>query len=662
MTGPASRISTVRSSRVSSYTRDMKLQLGLLHLDDRPSVPDDLARVLGELGSHPAETAGEIADGPLVMAYRGDKITLEEEFETQPFESGPYVLTWDGRLDNREELGRRLGLKGLNNVSDPAIVLRAYESFGERVFNDLIGEFALALWCRTTRSLQFARSACGARTLYYVLNKNSLIWSSDFAHLVTISGVDLTVNDDYVLEYLVAQPHGKYTPLAKVDAIPPNRLTHFEIGRVMFTRELWNPTRISPLRYRTDQDYEEHCRENIKEAVKVRLRAKHPVFAELSGGLDSSTVVLMADEVLRDSNESPEKLQTLSYVYEVSQSCDERRFIQAVVEKRGVDTLIVHEENQRITIGLDDLTFTGIPNALHCFPGRYQQAAALMSQYQARILLTGLGGDHLFWSEPDGTPIIADKLRKADVLGGLRQTRTWSQVTGTPYYELLAQMALPLVVESLLPTRSGYKRPEIPAWICPEHRENLRSSLPNVDGFTTWHAAPSKRAQVFVVDHMFRYTSAGFLHEYRDMYASHPYTHRPLVEFCLATPLSQFLREGQTRSLMRRALAGLLPSKTTKRASKGILDETIVRAVHREWDKTSDIANWQVCNRGYVDCAQLAESLNQARLGIIHLTGPLIRLFSLERWLRSLGRVGSSQEQTKEKPPSVFTQVRPMTA
>ncbi len=623
----------------------MKLQLGLLYRDDRAAGPDDLARILGEYAGRPAETAGDLADGPLVMAYRGDQITSEEEFEIQPFESGPYVLTWDGRLDNRAELGHHLGLRHIAKVSDPAIVLSMYEAFGERGFDDLIGEFALVLWCRKTRSLKFARSACGARTLYYVIIKNALIWSSDFAHLVRISSVDLAVNDDYVLECLVSQPLARHTPLANVHAVAPNRITHFENGHLKTTRELWNPTRISSLRYRTDAEYEEDCQEKIKDAVSVRLRAKHPVFAELSGGLDSSTIVLMADKILRESNESCEKLQTLSYVYELSQSCDERRFIQAVVDKRGIDTLLIHEEDQKITTGLECPSFTGLPNALHCFPGRYERAMALMRQCHARVLLTGLGGDHLFWSEPDGIPLVADKLRQADALGCHREARTWSRGTGTPYYELLAQMALPLVVESLLPARSGYKRPEIPAWIRPEHRQRLRSDVPDVDGFTTWHATPSRRAQVFVADHMFRYTGSGFLNEYSEIYASHPYSHRPLVEFCLATPLSQFLRDGQTRSLMRRALASVLPSKIIKRASKGILDETIVRAVQREWNRASDVANWQVCNRRYVDSTQLAASLKQARLGIVHLTGPLIRLFSLERWLRSVGNVRSSAEQ-----------------
>src|SRR5205807_2291763 len=149
-----------------------------------------------------------------------------------------------------------------------------------------------------------------------------------------VSGVDLTINDDYAIQYLVSQPSTKDSPLAHVHIIPPNRLVHFQDGSVKRTVELWNPMRVSAVQYRTDQEYEERCREELKQAVQTRLRAKGPIFSELSGGLDSSSIVLTADQVLRGRGESPHKLQTVSCVYEESRSCDEQPFIRAVEEKR----------------------------------------------------------------------------------------------------------------------------------------------------------------------------------------------------------------------------------------------------------------------------------------------------------------------------------------
>ncbi len=617
----------------------MKLQTGLLALDGRPPSAGDLAQILGEFADRTVDIAGGTIDGSVLIAYRGDQITHEEELEVQPLRKGGFTLTWDGRLDNREELCRRLGLTAIENIPDPEIVLNAYEAYGESVVADLVGEFALVLWCSRTKSLQFARSACGARTLYYVLTKDRLIWSSDFAHLVRVSRVDLTVNDDYAVQYLVSQPSAKDSPLVNVQPVPPNRLVHFQDGGVKYTRELWDPTHISPLRYRTDQEYEERFREELTQAVRVRLRAKGPIFSELSGGLDSSSIVLIADQILRERGEAPGYLQTVSCVYEESCSCDERNFIRAVEDKRGIDTLLIHERDQRITLGLDDPPFTGLPNGLHCFPGRYETIKTLMREHKARVLLTGRGGDHLCWSEPDGAPIVADELMKGDILGAHRECRDWSRTANIPFYGFLAKRVFPLFLNTLRRTASLYKPPELPAWLHPRHRAKYLSYVSEFEGYPDWRSAPSRRAQVFLVDYMFRYLGSGLFREYDDIYASHPFSHRPLVAFCLGTPVSQFLRKGHTRSLMRRALSDVLPEKTRKRVSKGLLDETISRALHNEWASTFDLAEWQVCDRGFVIHPYLVESFKQTQLGIPTLSGPIFRLVSLERWFRSLNRV-----------------------
>jgi asparagine synthase (glutamine-hydrolysing) len=609
----------------------MKLQLGLLYTDGRPATHDDLFNLLGEF-ARKSETSGEIHDGSLLMAYRGDRLTDEEHSEVQPLCDESYVLTFDGRLDNREELAKRLGFPHLETIPDPVLALKYYEAFGESAFADLIGEFALVLWCRQSKSLLLARSTCGARPLYYVLIKHTLIWSSDFAHLVRISGVDLDVNERYFIEYLLSQPSTNHTPLTRVDVVPNNTLIRFEDGRIQSWHELWNPSSITALTYKSDDEYEEHCREKLAEAVQVRLRSKFPVFAELSGGFDSSTIVLTADQILKAKNQPTTNLRTVSCVYEQSKTCDESVFIRAVEERRRIETLRVREETQGITLGLHDPQFTGLPNPLHCSPGRYQSFAAFMKEHKASLLLTGIGGDHLFWSVPDGTPIVADEISEGNLLQAHRHCSNWSRYGGVPYLKLAGRA-------TLLAAGSLYQRPEVPNWLGLKLKTAISQEEVDFPGYKVGGGAPSWRSKLFSLDLLFRDTSAGHFNEYRELYVSHPYTHRPLLEFCVAAPLSQFLRDGQTRSLMRRAFTDLLPVKIVKRVSKGEVDEAITRALHREWTSTASVKKWRVCESGLVDPSSLLGSLEEMRLGIQRLSSPLLRLFSLERWLRSLSDV-----------------------
>jgi asparagine synthase (glutamine-hydrolysing) len=614
----------------------MKLQCGVLFFDGRLATLDDLANLVA--CSKTAEIAGEAIDGPLAMVYRGDRITAEEEFETQPCRAGDYRVTWDGRLDNREEMAKLAGLNDIATVPDPLIVLRAYEARGPDVLSRLIGEFALTLWCCRTQSLEFARSTCGARTLYYVLKKDGLLWSTNFAHLVRMSGVDLTVNDEYVLEYLVCQPSASSSPLANLQAVPPNRLIRFERGRMVSKHELWNPTGIFTFDNRKDQEYEQELRHKIDEAVRVRLRAKTPVFSELSGGLDSSAIVTTADHLTRNRPELGQEVRTLSFVYDTSTTADERAFISAIENQRGVKSLLICEQEQQITLGLTNPVFSGVPNPLHCFPGRYRRVGELMRDYNSRVLLTGGGGDHLFWSEANGSTLVADRLCKGDIHGAHTQCKIWGQSAAVRYADLL-QSALPWVFHSVFPCKPWRRWISRPNWIHPRHNDQVLAVDPSFEQFSVSHALPTKKFQIVAFEHMFRHMGAGFFQEFDDVYVSHPYTHRPLLEFCLRTPVSQFLRNGETRSLMRRALSDRLPAKVLRRVSKGLLDETLFRALQNEWDTIGDLQSWMVSVCGYISIPHALDSLTKARLGLSSLTGPLIRLFSVERWLRSLSRV-----------------------
>jgi asparagine synthase (glutamine-hydrolysing) len=613
----------------------MKYQLGLLHRGDRQATPEDLALLLRYSDGWSAEVSGAALRGPLAIAYRGARITQEEDTEVQPVRYGPYILTFDGRLDNREDIAGRISLADARTVPDPEIVVLAYEKYGDGIFPHLVGEFALVLWCEASHTLLFARSVCGTRPLYYVLNEKTLIWSSDFAHLVRISGVGLETNDSYMLEYLVSQPSHKHSPLLGVHVVQAGTVTRFANDSLEPPTTLWDSNEIKPVRYHSDAEYEEALRNEIRNAVRVRMRANKPVFCELSGGFDSSTLALTADSILRCTSQYPQNLKTVSCVFEESESCDERYFMRSIEEKRGISSFYVYEKDQKITLGLRDIRFTGKPNPLHCFSGRYPAFAALMNQHGARVLFSGEGGDHLFWSIRDGTPVVAEELRKGNIWRMLLECGSWSRVTNTPYFRLLLK-SIALTLDSVFPGWSAYEPPKIPPWLATKYRVMFEANVWDVNATSALRGYPGFRAHYRQVASLFSQVSAGYLNEYADIYVSYPYTYRPLVEFCLGLPISQSLRNGETRSLMRRALRDILPDKIVKRQSKGGLTESLARALDREWEDLGDLHRWELSQREFINPQLFGEDLRKARLGLEPKDSNVLRAFSLERWLRSL--------------------------
>jgi asparagine synthase (glutamine-hydrolysing) len=620
----------------------MKTQFGILHADNRIADNGHLATLLGEYVNRPAETSGHFFDGPLLIAFRGNKITLEEEAETQPATVGPYCLTFDGRLDNRSDLAAKIGVIANRKLSDPSLILQAYVKHGDSLLSSLLGEFAFTIWRSDTRELTFCRSVDGARPLFYVLHHKGIIWCSDIAHLVRISDVEPTVNRQYVLEYLLGTPSSEVSPFSRVATVVPGTAIRFKSDLTATLSSLWNPSAIEPLVGKSDSECEELFRDKLTEAVKVRMRARGHFFAESSGGKDSTSVVLTADAILRRDKKAPEALHTVSTVYDTSRTADERYFIQLVEAARGIGTIYVHEREQQFTMGLDNISFTGLPSAFDLSPGRYATFARHMQAYNARLLLTGFGGDHIFCAAPCPEVLIADYLRQRHFREAHRVCKESSFLSGCPYLPLLLNKALPLAIRPPLPLRPvAY---EIPSWLNTNGQKKIYSSLQPEH---TNKLLPSQRKRIQAVKSLFRSIAAAEWSRYPDLYVSHPYSHRPLIDFCISVPMEQMQRRGETRSLLSRALSNLLPAKIANRKGKAIISECFARALKREWEYLGDIAKWRICLDGFIEPREFRESLDRMRIGIPADSGSafLLTVFAVERFLRSLSLIHSPESR-----------------
>ena len=185
---------------------------------------------------------------------------------------------------------------------------------------------------------------------------------------------------------------------------------------------------------------------------------------------------------------------------------------------------------------------------------------------------------------------------------------------------------------------------KMPPWFDQEfvRRSNLRERMlgaPEGFGFRL----PSRRNMFAGLSSVVRGFPRYNIREFRCIEMSHPYMHRPLVEFLLAIPLDQKLRPGESRSLMRRALRDILPEKIAKRRGKRGPDEAISRALAREWPSLRQLfSDARVCSRGYMRPHKLLSALDRARHGAEKQTFALLNTISLEFWLRSLENWGSA--------------------
>ena len=626
----------------------MSVQAGISFFDGRKASWEDVHPFIDGLEERGPDYSDIRESGPVGFGFRGFLIAPEDD-RNQPFENKRGdIITFDGRLDCRQDLAGKLGLPAATKVSDVELVLLGYERFGESLFEKLMGEFALVLWDCGHRSLFLVRSLCGTRPLFYIHDSHRVIWSSELDILVIRSGIEPIVNDAYAIGFAYYQPDIDQSPFANVSVVPPG--TYLEIkhsGEVRAPVATWLPERVSTLTLPTDGDYEEAWRHEVQAAIANRLRVRGPVWCELSGGLDSSTVALIADRVLKSSGQDPMLLTTVSCTFETSTDCDETPFISAVEDVRGRKGFHINEGCLAETLVLDRIAFTARPNTLHLFPGRYQTIQQLMNDAGCRVLLTGNGGDELFWSDYSGSPELADLLATGRLLAMVSAGRKWSRIAATSLWQVILKHALEPLRGSNRFLNWESKDDLFPPWTTPKarmylNRPGLRLGL-HIDT-AVW--PPSRRLRVLSVRSSRAVLCAGYHHEYHGIFFSHPFLNQTLTDFMLSLPMNQIARPGETRSLMRRASRGMLPDKTRLRKSKGALDTPFLRLLSVRYRSIGDTRDFRVCQRGYAEPQEMSAAINRCSLGRGQYSMALSRVLCVERWLRSLEVIAPFRSNT----------------
>src|SRR5258708_3478402 len=157
----------------------MGAQAGVVFFDRRPTGEAERALIAG-LEPIAPDGVTVFAHAGAVLAYGACHVWTGERTFRQPRRSSSgLVITWDGRLDNRDDLRLTLGQAWPDDVSDPGIALAIFERWGVDGLARLVGDWSLVVWDGRLRTLYLARDYMGVRPLYYhECPGRSVAWSS----------------------------------------------------------------------------------------------------------------------------------------------------------------------------------------------------------------------------------------------------------------------------------------------------------------------------------------------------------------------------------------------------------------------------------------------------------------------------------------------------
>lgn len=480
--------------------------------------------------------------------------------------AGRWRLLFDGRLDNRDELARELGIA---EAEDGEIVLSFLAAGRWDALDRFLGPWALALFDLHAREAHLARDPTGERMLCWHADARRVVVASEPAALLSDPDVPRDLDEETLAAFFaVREPDPGATFFRAVRQVPAG--TRIVISAAGERRHrFWNPD--LSLLGGSEADTVERFRELIDLAVRAQLRTTGPPAVLLSGGLDSTTV---AAHAARISAISGGRLRAVSWRFQELTAADESAYAQAMMTAAGLEPVWVEGDGcwpLRDFAGSG--SFEADPNGPFENPYRELHAAAFAAAAAggSRALLTGHFSDEMYHGVDAWW--LRDCLARGDwpaAAAGLRDEVRWRSrpdVWTPGLRRALGVLLLGTGWERLRSMRT-------PDWLTPHARERLRrrpAPLP---------ARHQEQAETLLAP----FALMGIAAEMRrarqhGVELRFPFRDRRLIEFALRVPADHLAPPGWRKRLVWLAGEGWLPDGVRLRRQRSDLGPLFVRGV-----------------------------------------------------------------------------------
>ncbi len=364
--------------------------------------PDLSEQDILRLGHRGPDGTGRYSDDHIQFGHARLSIIDLTDAGHQPMLShnGRYVVTYNGEIYNHLELRTELESLGetFNSHSDTEVLLAAYKVWGEHCVNRFRGMFAFVIWDKQEKLAFLARDRCGEKPLFYQFNHECLTIASELKVLIPLLNerpeLDPAVIDMYLHYQYVPEPS---TLLKGVHKLAAGHSVTIPMSEWEFNpKPYWCVEDVNePIPHTTDSKLIlPLIRDALEDAVKMTLRSDVPVGVALSGGIDSGMIAALAQK------NYPEPMHAFCVGYPGRPAYDERAQARKLAESLGMN---VHEVELPVDSFVDFfpelVTVMDEPIADPAAFGHYSVPRAAADQ-GVKVLLSGIGGDEIFWGYP----------------------------------------------------------------------------------------------------------------------------------------------------------------------------------------------------------------------------------------------------------------------
>jgi asparagine synthase (glutamine-hydrolysing) len=553
-------------------------------------------------------------------------------------------LVADARIDNAVELRAALGDDGGEDLG--RTLIRAYLRWGVSFADRLLGDFAVVLWDARKQTLVAARDPFGVRPLFVAAREDRLWLSSQVAPLLATrppgSGLEADLDDEAVLQHLLwcyRTPSPSF--YRSIRDVPAGHVLVATPAGQRHERYWRPPTPRAELERAGREEVFEELRTLFRRAVARRLSSPGPVVVHVSGGLDSSSIAMAANELVVAAR-APRVIGA-SAIFP-GMVCDESQYIDAVA---GAVAFPIERWDATRPDPLD-LTAPALegPGARSSSTSGTSGDLETAVRHGARTILSGLGGDDLM--------TVSGITRDLVVAG--RWGDAWASLSAQGFSSPAARQRLRKIAAQFLPRTlarlRARARARVPEWVSPRFRSLAREILSDDGGDSqpaltslvrrnAWTLVNAAHPKIGVA----RLQALGLA---KGIEFRFPFLDRELVSFVLGLPSHALPGPVPTARVHREAFRPMLPRAVADRVGKADLTAAVENRVRRalpQIEALFDGGSW--ASHRFVDREAAHRALRAVTSGPAAASGRdwwrVWRIAAVEAWTRSILLYGMRQ-------------------
>lgn len=543
---------------------------GIFHRTNKPIDSYELRTMETNLSYWEADAKGKCEEEYITLGHHMLWNTPESKLENLPrvinFSDNTLIITIDARLDNRKELSVQLEMtdRPLDMITDSELVLAAYHKWGERCPVYFLGDFVFVIWDKDKQHLFCVRDHIGIKSFYYHLSDDIFIFSNDIRGLSSYDKISKKYNNRSVAMCFDG-PFGFYdeedtfyNEIQKLPAATSMKITKKNSSKTIY----WDTKNLTKIHYNTYEAYVEKLQDLLVSAVKVRLRTIYPVASHLSGGIDSSSVSVLAARELKKNGKS---LFAVNWINTPDEEYDpnycEWGYSSKIanLEKMEQKYIRLTAEFMADMYNRVDIPNNGLSHFLEEFLVRNE-----VKKYGVRTILSGWGGDELISN--NGYAYYSGLIWQGKFIKVIRKIYEFYSYKKVKYQLLhtIKRFIRELIYPFFYKKMSGLYQEDKDKYMAHEFVTDKFNIFVKGQSFKKLGFYPgvhNEQNRLFKNGHLLqRIESWGSSAYEKKLEYSYPLLDKRIVEFALAIPEDMYaIKEGHQRYFFRQTISDFIP-------------------------------------------------------------------------------------------------------